>query len=234
MDSLKVAVPYIVLVLGLIAFAYSVFGTFEQESKWKIFLHGVGEFSIVGGVFGVLLKSFQFMEIYKKELIDIIYEAKYLKTRKDLPQIWERVSNIMFENKFQGISNNVTNDVKTMYFPTKQVLYYDEYVQEIRIKVIDLGTNKVQATQTSSFFVHAVSAKSRVTLPFKNSIPFKEATKNDCSYLLKEIKIDNKLQKIKPNSVYDEKNNKLTTSYNVVLDGSVKYKSTLLLFTPTI
>jgi hypothetical protein len=185
-NSLKVAVPYIVLILGLIAFAYSVFGTFEPESKWKIFLHGVGEFSIVGGVFGVLLKSFQFMEIYKKELIDIIYEAKYLKNRKDLPQIWERVSNIMFENKFQGISNNVTNDVKTMYFPTKQVLYYDEYVQEIRIKVIDHVTNKVQAIQTSSFYVHAISSKSKVTLPFKNSIPFKETTKNDCSYLLRE------------------------------------------------
>lgn len=222
-QALKGSIPFIILVLGLISFAYSVFGSFETNSKWKIFLHGVGEFSIVGGVFGVLLKSFQFMEIYKKELIDIIYEGKYLRNRKDLAEIWERVSKIMFENKFQGISGNVTNDVKTVYFPTNQVLYYDEYTQETKIKLIEPGKDKIEATQTSSFYVHAVSLKSKITLPFKNSIPYKESTKNDCSYTLKQLKIDGEPQEVLFTSDFDD-TNKLVSTYNVVLEGSLKYK----------
>lgn len=168
----KSSLPWIVLIIGLFAFGYATFGTFENE-QWKIFWHGIGQAFIAGGIFSLLLKTFQLMGVFKDELIEVIYEGKFLRNRKDLSEVWEKVSNVMFKNKFPKISKEITNDVRDIYFPTEQVLYYDNYKQVIEIELLE--DDKIKVTQKSDFTIFPTEISVKIPFKSQNAIKFKNA-----------------------------------------------------------
>jgi hypothetical protein len=218
-QSWKHAIPYLVLLFGILSFTYSIFGTFGNLA-WKEFWGGLGKTFIAGGIFALLLKTIQFWGIFKEELLKIIYETKYLENRNDLPEIWERVSKVMFKNKFPTISKVITNDVRNIYFPGEHVLYYDNYKQTLEIELIDPEKSIIKVTQHSEYQVHP-NDRSKFTHKTVNTIRFNESYE-EVYIKAASYKVNGK--EVNPAIARDVKDNCLITSYSVELSGDDLYK----------
>lgn len=96
-SGVKKSFALIVLLLGVIALSYSIWGTFV-DSRWKELWGSIGKLSIASGLFTFLVKSFQFSGIFKSELTKIIFEPRFLANRKDLSEFWEKVSVELFKH----------------------------------------------------------------------------------------------------------------------------------------
>lgn len=213
------AIPFIIALLG--AF-FLWFGLYEaKEANLQEFAKASGKAMIAGGVFAVLVKYMQFMEIFKNELLKIIYGTEYLEKRKDLPDIWVRVSKVLFNNKFPQISNEITDDVKRMYFPTDHVLYYKDYEQLIEVELLDKKTEKVKVTQTSRYTVYPKDDADLFSHESKNTLHFKE--RSEVSFKIIKYTVDG--TDVVPNIKEEVIDNSLVTNYSVdIMDKKKEYK----------
>lgn len=219
-QSLLPAVPYIVLLLGLFAFSYGTLSDFENVNV-KLFWSGIGKTLIASGIFALLLKTIQFMGVFKEELSKVVYDAKFLANRKDLEEVWGNVSKVLFKNKFPKISKEIINDIGHLYFPTDHVLYYDDYKQIIEIEVIDPINQMVKVMQHSTFTVYPKSKGERLVLTTNNSLKY-NTNKSEVYFAIKKFNINDKNEM----PVISEQciNNQLKTTFSATLVGEDSYK----------
>ncbi|SKD06152.1 hypothetical protein SAMN05660461_3324 [Chitinophaga ginsengisegetis] len=220
-QSIKSSVPVITLVIGILFFTYGTFGHFEEPSKIKIYIAGIGSTLLSSGIFAVLLKSMQFMGVFKDELVNIIYKADYLNHRTDLAEIWENVSKVVFKNKFPKISKEITEDVRNIYFPTQHVLYYDNYQQTLEIELIDEENDIIKVTQYSRYTVYPTDRKEKFTHIASNRIKFNK-DRAEIDFKIVEFNINSK--KYSPYVTEYISSNDLLTTYSVDLKHEDVYK----------
>ena len=95
-DGLLRSLPWVLTVLGaLFILAGYLFVDPTKHKTLQAVLTGFGQAVLVGGVFGAVLKSFQFMGVFRDALFDIIFESRFLNMRKDLSELWQRVTTAM-------------------------------------------------------------------------------------------------------------------------------------------
>ena len=197
--SFQSALPWIMLIVGLISLAYGTF-TKNGDEKFLTFTKDFGKVILTGGVFAVLLKSMQFMGVFKEAILAVIYEPRFLENRKDLPVMWEKLSMVLFKNKFPKISDKVLQDVKEMYFPTKEVIYYENAEHELKFNIVDKEKKLISITNITNL---DVVCESKATKTF-----YEHGFSTDCSnYKLLKFKID---------GVDDNK----SETYNKKIDGT--------------
>src|SRR5690242_8043843 len=105
------AIPLMAVFAGIISLLVGYTGEFENP-HWNEFFKVVGTTILASGIFSFMVKYAMFAKIFKSELNEIIYESKYLEQQKNILDIWERVSKVVFKNKFPKISKDIINDVK--------------------------------------------------------------------------------------------------------------------------
>lgn len=147
LKGFQIALPWIMVIIGILTLAYGIFGTFEN-AKMSDFNKQLGSVLLTSGVFSVMVKSMQFVGIFKDEIIKVIYDPKNLSNRLDLPEIWQKVSTVLFKNKFPKISNKLLKDVKEIYLPTQEVSYYDNAEHIIVFDIVDKESEKIKITDT--------------------------------------------------------------------------------------
>lgn len=176
------ALPWIMLIVGLISLLYGIFNKTADEN-FLAFARDSGKAILTGGVFAVLLKSMQFMGVFKEAILSIIYEPQYLENRKDLPSMWEKLSMVLFKNKFPKISDKLLHDVKEMYFPTKEVIYYENAEHELKFKILDKDNSLISVTATTNL---DVICESKTTKTF-----YEHGFSTDCTdYKMTKFKVD--------------------------------------------
>lgn len=217
--SFSASIPWIILTAGLIAFTLGTFVEFENP-KWQQYVTGIGASILASGVFAVILKSIQFMGIFKDELTKIIFEPKFINNRSDLPQFWEKVTIELFKNKFPRINKKITEDVKNIYLPTTSVQYYDNVKHYIQISLIDEEKEIVHVIQKSKFTIIPVTPKSEFQHSFINYITCGE-NKEEVDFKLISFKVNEDDRKIACNNTYE--GDCLVTSYDVTLSGKEAY-----------
>lgn len=210
----QTALPWIILLLGGLSLSYGTFGTFRNDN-WSEFYKTLGKSFLIGGIFGVLLKSMQFLGIFKDELVKIIYEPKYLANRIDLPEMWQKMSMVLFKNKFPKISDQLLNDVKEIYFPTKEISYYENNEHQLEIRIIDKAAKLIKVTDTATLNVISESKNTKASYLFGQS-------KETADYKLIKFSVD---EDTNPKTTKEEReiNGK---KYEVVianLEGKEKY-----------
>jgi len=104
-------------------------------------------------VASITLSSLKHLGIFSDELKKILFETKFLRNRKDLPEYWERVTKELLSDKFPKINHLVLNDVREMYLPTSSLKYYENFWQHTNIKLTDRNTEMVEIIQTTKFTV---------------------------------------------------------------------------------
>lgn len=213
------------MVIGMSLLSISAFGM--DDPTWKEFWSGTGKTMLAGGVFAVILKSYQFMGIFKEELSKIIYDAKFLNLRSDLPEVWVNVSKVLFKNKFPKINSLITQDVKNIYFPVKDVVYYDKYRQFLRIKLIDPLLQKIEVTQTSEYTIYPTEPLAETPLQLNNWLHY-ESDSSEVSFKIVSFRVNGEeitgRKDFRVRSAADPNNKTLKTIVEATLSGSDTYK----------
>jgi len=143
-DGIKNALPWILVVLGIIFLVIAVFFIDDSKfPKWNVFLMTSGNAILIGGVFSVFVKSNQFTTIFQKALENIIWTDEYLGNRKDLEQTWEKLTHLINESKFPDIKNDLNRIVLNNYLPKIRNYYYDSVIKDITVKSVDNGILQV-------------------------------------------------------------------------------------------
>ncbi|WP_118974854.1 hypothetical protein [Taibaiella koreensis] len=213
--------PWIFVCAGILLLTYGTFGPFDDTSKVSKYLIGLGTSILASGVFAAVLKSMQLMDVFRKDLLGIIYEARYLEGRNDLEDIWERVSKIMFKDKFPKISREVMHDVKKIYFPTESVLYYDNYDQTLEIELLDEASGMIKVTQHSSYIVYTTDSDKPFDHKTTNTIIFNK-DRAEVTFSIIEYKVNGEDKTPMQSEISD--GNKLKTFCIVQLSGATEYK----------
>ena len=214
--------PWIILSISilLLIIGYSV----EFQSKnIETFLRTIGATTLASGLFSFLLKSSQYSDIYKEELLSIMYDADHLSKRNDLPEIWENVSKVLFENKFPAISKTVTNDVKNTYFLKDHILYYEDYEQTIEIELLDKEKELIKVTQKSNYVIYPTEKGCNTPLTTNNTIKYGNKF-SLVSFILNSFSINGKIQDIHVKEIDEKDKKQLKHSFTFKLDAIGKNK----------
>ena len=124
MESIIRYVPFFMLLIG----GYLLLlGSDNNVSDYDSFYIATGQAVLAGGVFAVILKSFQYIGVFKEELEKIIYTEEFLTVRNDLEQLWKKVSTAIYQKKFPKLSKHLHGTIMKEYLPTNQDYYYDDY-----------------------------------------------------------------------------------------------------------
>jgi hypothetical protein len=220
LTGLKTALPWLTIIVGVVLLTYGHFADFSSAELQK-YTTDIGKTILAGGFFAVLLKTYQFMGVFKDELSKIVWETKYLANRHDLHSVWEDVSKLLFRNKFPGINHEITRDVKNLYFPTEHIGYYDNYKQTLNIDLIDPDAKIVKVTQQSEYTVYPSDAGSKVKLVLNNTLLFNRS-RDEVSFRVMSVMVNGSKHKCTPKSV--EKDRKLHTGIELELSGCASYK----------
>jgi hypothetical protein len=215
--SFIASIPYIALVLGMVLFIYGTFGTFEYPAN-KEFVSGFGKTILASGIFALLLKTVQFLGVFKEELSKVIYDPRFLANRKDLLNVWEETSKVLFKNKFPGLSKRLLKDITENYFPSEHNYYYENLEHFISIKH---NGNSVEVSYNVNLILVSNSLKEKCLYESASVVSFKEA-RDEIEVNYKYIKVDDSEQK--PEIKQDVKGKQLITRMSITLQGKESYK----------
>ncbi len=139
--------PWINFCVGLVFICISMSEYFNSKIS-EAFEH-VGYTLITAGVFASILKSFQFIGIFREELENVLLDRKFLENRTDLPQLWTIISRAIYKRKLPDISESLESIVLNSYFPTDHQFYYEEF--NITVVIHELtDDNIIKFTQSVS------------------------------------------------------------------------------------
>lgn len=207
------ALPWILTCAGILALGFGSFVDFEND-KWEKFLQNVGSSILASGIFALVLKSIQFLGVFKEELNEIIYEAKFLKNRNDLPIFWEKVTKVLVKDKFPNIHSDIMKDVKDTYLPTSMVQYYDNCNETIEIELIDEKKELIKVNHSISFTVIPSESSTVFVHPYRNQIVCSDNCP-DTSLKLNYVKVNNK--NVVTNLVQTKQKNLIESRFEVQL-----------------
>lgn len=86
---------------------------------------------MVGVVFTFLTSSQEIVKIYREELLQLIYfEDVFLDKRNDIEEIWKKVTNFFFKQRFSRIKKDLV-DLIINYIPDHKLYYKDFKIKHI-------------------------------------------------------------------------------------------------------
>jgi len=224
-ETLKSGSPWIFLFLGIIAYTVGYF-LLDSASVWKEIIIKVADVFVIGVVIGYLSNAAQFLGIFKKDLQDIIYAKDFVSRRKDLPELWDRISKEMFKNKFSSIHNDFLQVMKG-YFPTDEVTYYDDFNVYTTIYWVNKDEGIIKVEDIITFDLRSES-KNKFIYPMKSWLSASDdnAPKSKISDITVNGEPASHVDTPEPYT--DRRNGYTCQEFNVTLQGStcysVKYK----------
>lgn len=160
--SFRTSIPWLLAGLGIVIIIVGELLNVSDSTKPVIvyakdkvnaFLIEVGKAILVSGVASITLSSLKHLGIFSDELKKILFDTKFLRNRKDLPEYWERVTKELLSDKFPKINNLILSDVREVYLPTESLKYYENFWQHMNIKMLDKSSEMIEVTQTTKFLV---------------------------------------------------------------------------------
>jgi len=137
--------PIILLVIGLLFLVLSIF-VLEKDSTKSTLLKELGSAMLIGGLFSFLLKTIQYYNILKEELSNLIFENKFLLIRKDLEELWRKISSAMYIDKFPELSDELNEVILLKFFPIKNY-YYNNYILNVEVNWYDRADSILETTE---------------------------------------------------------------------------------------
>ena len=160
-DAFLRNISWIFIIIGLLLIMFSLWKKLDEE-----FAHAVSKIGftvLTSGVFAAIMKSFQFIGIFKQEIENVILESKFIEKRNDLPDLWKKISRTIYKKKFPAISNDLQEMILSSYFPTNHKYYYEDAIISIDIEELD-ENDIIKYTQTWKFNVVLAENIKEVTM----------------------------------------------------------------------
>lgn len=211
---------YFTLSLILILFPNSIFSPFGEVANRVI--EKIGFVALTSGVFAGVLKSIQFSGLFKEELTRVISGSDFLNNRKDLPELWKRISKTIYFEKFPEIGSQLEDRILETYFPMNKNHYNEDVVVSIVIHSIT-DDFVINYTQTMEYCAVLDSESNSSVVQYTQSITDNTAVDEKNDLLLFEVDgIDRKDNRVSDDNI--EKDGKKKYFYSVNIEGKKRFK----------
>jgi hypothetical protein len=143
------AIPVFAILGGLIIFGGS-YWVFPQATypAWHDATKSIGQAVLVSGVVSAILSSLTYIGIFQKAVHDVVYSLAYLRVRKDLPELWNRVTSAISQDKFPTLAQQLYPRILGKYLPSDKNFYYSRYDRECIVDWDDQPANIIKLTET--------------------------------------------------------------------------------------
>ena len=226
-----------VLLLGIGFYFIGYFEIWDYSLVWGFsykwfydFLKTMGSVFMSSAVFMGIVKSYQFTGIFKEELRKVVFAEDHLTKRKDLDNIWEKITLQLCNQKFKQISNKLQKIIKQYYLPIEDDYYYKNTKLVVEIEKDPDNPNYVNIIEEFTYTVDTEDLE-KIDFKFTSSIPFSKKDNNLTSFELKEFTINDEDIIWKKGKELKESrtSNILNNSFNIKLD-CVKEKKDYIVY----
>lgn len=220
--SFKQSLPWVLLIVGLLFLAADLFNV--SKTEWVDLLFGrVADVLLVGGILGFLVNASRFLGLFKQDLEEIIYGKGFVGTRKDLEDVWNNLSLLIFKERFPQINKELVASIKKAYLPDEDNIYYRDYSFTVQIEWEDESNKLVKVTETLSFDVIS-STKNNVPLVLDSVLIVPDKDKIGSCLSLSQFLIDgNNVLPIEKKD-YDDQTNVFHYTCSYDLKGKMSYE----------
>lgn len=216
-NFIKPIYPWLVMFFGMVCLIFGYFVV--EDNKFSGLFVSIGTSVLAGGVLTTILKTVQFLGIFKEEINSVIFETKFLKNRVDLGDFWEKVTKEFIKGKFPTIHNKMIRDVKEQYLPVSSVQYYENYTTVIKVELIDPSLNIVKVNHKLTFNLVMDENHKNFTLPYRSAVTCEDKCPfSKCS--IKSVKLNGSFAKFTPKEYYS--NGELKSEFDIKLNNSNK------------
>jgi len=192
-------------VIGLISIVIG--GTFRLPEEYSKIFTSIGSAVLVGGVFGVLLKSAQYVTIFDGILREIIYgnnkpdcdllsavrsavhENRILQQQKDLKDLWKTISVAVYKTRYPEISEAIAKKVTQEYFPNYDTFYYERFVEDITSLELSPDNKYVETKETLTMRVKPIDSSQPTNWRYVARL-FKGQDDSRTKFFLDKITVD--------------------------------------------
>jgi len=163
-------------------------------------------------------------EVDKRALEDIIYDSKFLKKRKDIDEIWVKVSKELFKSKFPQISNPLMQTVRKYYESDDglKLSYYNDYVNTYTLALDKEDKNIIHVVQDVSFTLN-VEDKEKFPFPMTMWTCASPENKDKATLLCENVTVNGKPATAEVSEPKYEEGT-LRYDYKLQLEGNTEYK----------
>lgn len=194
------------------------------NEQWSLIFYKISEILLIGGLCSFLLSANDFIKVYRKTIEDVIYNAKHLRRRSDIEDIWKNVSKEMFKSVLPQLSDKLLTLIKGTYLPEANNYYHKDYSQDIDI-TYDEKTDIITTEFIIKFkIISEGNSKKQIKLPLGNTIDIPPKEKDNVSLTYEKIMIDGSDAKDKLiDNGDDYQNGSVIYSHNLLLSGKKEY-----------
>lgn len=210
---------YFTIAVVFILFPKTNYSPFTKD--WNILLQKIGFIGLTSGVFASVLKSIQFTGLFKEELTKVISGTEFLNNRKDLPELWKKISKSIYAQKFPEISGLLEDRILTTYFPIDTNHYNEDLI--VSIVIHDISDDFIISyTQTIEYNAILDNDKNESQIKYTSTITDDEDVEEKNELLSFKIN-DLEIEKEKYREIIRE-NGKIKYTHKVPIKGENKFK----------
>lgn len=211
---------YFTIAIIFILFPNTSYSPFSDS--WNSLLQKIGFIGLTSGVFASVLKSIQFTGLFQEELTKIISGTEFLNNRKDLPDLWKKISKSIYAQKFPEISDLLEDRILTTYFPMDRNHYNEDLIVSIIIHDIN-DDFIINYTQTIEYNAVLDSDKNESIIAYTDTIT--DDKEVDEKNELLSFKIDGtEIDLEKCRNIDKEEKGKTKYIHKVPIRGKKKFK----------
>lgn len=223
----KQSIPVILLIIGIsffIFFSFDPLGIEQSYNHWYKFLYGLSNVVVMSALVSFLVDSVEFMGVFKRALEDIIYDSKFLKKRKDIEDIWTKVSKELFKSKFPQISDSLMKAVKRYYEPGDglKLTYYNDYVNTYTLK-LDQNDKNILYIENEISFTLNVEDKDDFVFPMTSWTCVSKENQDQATLECNPVIVNGKPEKAEVSKPTYE-NGMVRYDHKLKLGGATEYK----------
>lgn len=125
------------LIIGLLAI---FFGTIIAEPKWLSETISTSGSAILGaGVFAVIVKSAQFVEIFQNHLYDVFYKPVQTFGLENLKQKWISITKNIIQETLPNSHSDVSNRIMKQFLTSELTYHFSDYETKYDVTVEPQG-----------------------------------------------------------------------------------------------
>lgn len=142
--------------------------------EYKSALRSLASVILASGVAGAVIRSSTFTEMFIERIVDVFYEARHLRSRKDLGDICTRTLNALLENESTALRGAVGPELLLNYLDFKLGFVYRDFRIQVQVtKVNHDGTIEILETVRATVIPNSGKSKIPLTWSWQSALSAK-------------------------------------------------------------
>lgn len=118
------------------------------NAEAKKIVQTISSVILASGVAGAVIRSSTFTEMFIARIVDVFYDGKHLRSRKDLAEICTRTLNALLESESTVLRGAVGNELLTAYLDFKNGYVYKDFRVQIQVLKVHDDRGLIEVLET--------------------------------------------------------------------------------------